>query len=706
MAKQPDIHLPLFRFFEAWRDQGSKIGLEEYFSLLHALSGAYGFTEDSHQNLFQLCKLLWLNPGDSIIQFKHLFGQFYGLERKEAMRLGEEEEGEEAPKKEEEKKSKIDGELEEVGTKGKSVARTAKDWIAKDLKDAERIDILDKPLQKSAGKSAPRMVLLGKKKKQEDGPVKLWDLEGRLVQTFVGHSDMINSVAFSPDGQSILTGCEDHTAKLWDLNGQELQTFQGHEDAVSSVAFSPDGQTILTGSDDGTAKLWNLNGQEIRTFPGQAPIFSVAFSPDKKTILTGRRDAIAKLWDLNGKELQIFNGHKHVVSSVAFSPDGQHLLTGSYDDTAKLWNQNGQEIQTFVGHQHNVNSVSFSPDGRQVLTGSGDQTAKLWNLNGQELQTFEEDMGGKYVAFSPSGKLILVASTNVTTARLVDLSGQVIQAFDHKSDIFSVAFSPDGQHILTGGDMPSQDSPEKVIEDHDETLEMVRQQFRFVPQPFPRESNPRIIRLVIRNLFVASGKRPSKEVNIVPTIEQMAKDGGKLLHLVYQQMNTYTAKLLVLVDVGSEMVAFRKLTDNFLELIEHELDEPLEVLYFSRVLGRNLYRNKSRTDRLPLRKLERQSAFRNVPILVISDAGAATGEADRDEILKTEAVLQRLKILSSRVAWLNPLPEHRWESPAKSNAWYLRQRGTAMYDMTHSGIKLAVDVLRGMRSANAKPQST
>ena len=36
------------------------------------------------------------------------------------------------------------------------------------------------------------------------------------------------------------------TAKLWDLQGQEVQAFSGHSDYVSSVAFSPDGQYILT----------------------------------------------------------------------------------------------------------------------------------------------------------------------------------------------------------------------------------------------------------------------------------------------------------------------------------------------------------------------------------------------------------------------------------------------------------------------------
>jgi WD40 repeat protein len=66
-------------------------------------------------------------------------------------------------------------------------------------------------------------------------------------------------VAFTPDGQSILTGSVDKTAKLWSRDGRLLQTFTGHQASVTSVAFAPDGQSILTGSDDKTAKLWDLH---------------------------------------------------------------------------------------------------------------------------------------------------------------------------------------------------------------------------------------------------------------------------------------------------------------------------------------------------------------------------------------------------------------------------------------------------------------
>ena len=57
------------------------------------------------------------------------------------------------------------------------------------------------------------------------------------------------SVAFSPDGQSVVSGSEDNTVRLWSVeSGELLQTMKGHTSLVSSVAFSPDGQYVVSGS--------------------------------------------------------------------------------------------------------------------------------------------------------------------------------------------------------------------------------------------------------------------------------------------------------------------------------------------------------------------------------------------------------------------------------------------------------------------------
>jgi predicted NACHT family NTPase len=175
------------------------------------------------------------------------------------------------------------------------------------------------------------------------------------LKTLRGHLDKVTSVAFSPDGQRIVTGSYDQTAKVWETaSGRELVTLKGHRAEISSVAFSSDGQRIVTGSGDNTAKVWEAaSGRELFTLTGHNDqICSVAFSPDGQRIVTGSYDYTAKVWDAaSGHELLTLKGHNGWIPSAAFSPDGQRIVTGSWDKTAKVWDAaSGHELVTLKGH--------------------------------------------------------------------------------------------------------------------------------------------------------------------------------------------------------------------------------------------------------------------------------------------------------------------------------------------------------------------
>lgn len=78
-----------------------------------------------------------------------------------------------------------------------------------------------------------------------------------------GHSDSVNSVSFSPDGEIIASGSSDKTIKLWKKDGVPSTTLIGHKGAVTSVNFSPDGKTLASASKDGKVILWNLQLDDL-----------------------------------------------------------------------------------------------------------------------------------------------------------------------------------------------------------------------------------------------------------------------------------------------------------------------------------------------------------------------------------------------------------------------------------------------------------
>jgi WD40 repeat protein len=271
---------------------------------------------------------------------------------------------------------------------------------------------------------------------RQDNKLKLWDVStGKMIITLrtVKHF-MISSLAISPDGKYVLAGSYDSIIKLWDISSfKEIMTFHGHNGYVNSVAISSDGKYALSGSSDSTLKLWDiLTGKEIRTLelhtlsrddPNFA--YAVAFFPNGINALSANYDGTLSLWDVStGREIRIFKGHNSSVYSVAISPDGKYALSGSYDNTLKLWDiLTGRDIKTFTGHFSAIVEVTFSPGGKFALSGSLDNTLKLWNISsGKEVWTFRGHASSvSSLAFSPNGKYFASGSLD-GTIRLWDIS--------------------------------------------------------------------------------------------------------------------------------------------------------------------------------------------------------------------------------------------------------------------------------------------
>ncbi|KZT50053.1 hypothetical protein CALCODRAFT_229473 [Calocera cornea HHB12733] len=291
-----------------------------------------------------------------------------------------------------------------------------------------------------------------------------------LPSSWVGQNQTLHdkesiwSVAFSPDGNRIVSGSYDKTIRVWDAQTGMMigESPKGQATVVYSLAFSPDYKWIVSGSGDNTIRLWDgeigeARGEQLSGHEGA--VYSVAFSPDSKWILSGSGDKTIRMWDVEKKKAhgEPLFGHDGAVYSVAFSPEGRRIVSGSADRTIRVWNETklGWIGAPLHGHRSAVYSVVFSPDGRRIVSGSGDHTLRVWDAAsgtaiGKPLTGHADTVTS--VTFSPDGNRIVSGSDDHTIRIWEGETGAAVGVplEGHEGGVSSVAFSPDSKRVLSG----------------------------------------------------------------------------------------------------------------------------------------------------------------------------------------------------------------------------------------------------------------
>ena len=134
----------------------------------------------------------------------------------------------------------------------------------------------------------------------------------------------MNSIAYSPDGQRIISGSDDNTIRIWDaVAGVAVgKPLKGHTKRVWSVAYSPDGRCIcISGSGDMTVQIWDaMTGTEVRSPP---------------------------------------EGYTSEMKSIDCSPDGHHIVSASSGDNAHVSGSLPHDSIPFSSPSNPINSIAY-----------------------------------------------------------------------------------------------------------------------------------------------------------------------------------------------------------------------------------------------------------------------------------------------------------------------------------------------------------
>ena len=276
--------------------------------------------------------------------------------------------------------------------------------------------------------------------------------------TLLEHGDGVRTVAFSPvNSQIVASAGEDNTIKLWNLKNGNVRMLSGHTGIINSIAFSPNGRLLASVSDDRTIKLWNVHNQRnIATLKEGTRFITIAFSPNGKLLATGGWQHV-KLWNVQTRKIIATLQHDLFVQAVTFSHNGRFLAVGGGSEegpgTVKVWNvQRQQIIVTLNGDPRDIKTVAFSPDDRYLASSGWDGQLKIWSVSNWNLLHTIRHTGYYQIAFSPDGQAI--ASTNGETISLSSVSsGEQIAALSGAIGwIHPLDFSPDNAYFAMGAD--------------------------------------------------------------------------------------------------------------------------------------------------------------------------------------------------------------------------------------------------------------
>ena len=296
-----------------------------------------------------------------------------------------------------------------------------------------------------------------------DGSISLWGVATlQEVVPLQGHSMSVRSVVFSPDGKLLVSVGDEDSARFWDaVNGCTQHVVDAHSGRIWCAAFSPDGRTLATASSDKTVKLWNVSdATHGLALPSQeATAVSLAFLPDGKTLVTGAGIPPARFWDAESGKLTSILDVPHHFSCLALCESRPLLAVGTNGGFVRVYDQaETNRLLMEFPMPGDVCAVAFSRDGLLLASCAIDRSIHhdiniVWNLStGNEVLKLTGKQAGRFLAFSPTGKVLATLAEDGARFNRLDLTATPVRitATSLPAPPRCLAYSPSGNVLVIG----------------------------------------------------------------------------------------------------------------------------------------------------------------------------------------------------------------------------------------------------------------
>jgi eukaryotic-like serine/threonine-protein kinase len=289
---------------------------------------------------------------------------------------------------------------------------------------------------------------------------------GTVLSIYRGHVAAVMALAWSPDGQHIVSGSNDQSAQVWRIQtADKVLTYRGHASWVHAVAWSLEEAKIASGSWDNTVQIWDaVTGNTLLTYRGHTKnVNAVAWSPNNMHIASSGYDQTVQIWDAStGGHSHTYSGHSSAVNCVAWYSNGKRIASGSLDQTVQIWDTTtGGHVFTYNGHAGGVHTVAWSPNGKRIASGGKDATVQIWDES-KAGNVFTKSKVTTYrghactvhsLVWSSDGKYIASGDRNGTIHIWEITTGNTIFTYrNHTKQVNAVAWSPDGRFIASASD--------------------------------------------------------------------------------------------------------------------------------------------------------------------------------------------------------------------------------------------------------------